>query len=317
MRGQCLARMRAQLLPPIMTKSLLKTSLLGLSVCSAAAMADPQTLFPNPGPYTQDYATAWFTEDLGAGNKLFQYAVINLGTVAYQERTTQTGPNSWQRDWRTDTPMMRTYEAPIMSEFALNAIQPGSIFQPEGWSYRFIDLSQEPGAWVNTTGDARFDKPYRLLQWYVDSANASNAIEHIANHAIHPSEWLTRTSLSEAMADPQAQAKFGGTQCGLMLWNEGCAGLGFGFQAQAGKMLGPDQTAWTLITRMGSDSIIVNPLPPQIGDPDLPVGHNGLSFGGGVVTIAPTAAVPEPASYALALSGLALLAGLARKRRQG
>lgn len=297
-----------------MKTSFLKTAVLGLSVCGGAALANPAELFPNPGAYTQDYATAWFTEDLSATTKLFQYAVINLGTEAFQEQWSQTGPNSWKRDWRSDMPMLRTYEAPILTPFALSAIKQDTIFQPDGWSYRFIDPSQQPGAWVNTTGDATFDSPYRILQWYVNTDGVADPAEHMANSAIAPTTWLNRDSLIENMANPDASAKFGGTQCGLLLWNEGCAGLGFGFEAEAGKMLGPDQAAWTLVTRMGTDNIIINPLPPQIGDPDLPVGRNGLSFGGGIAMVAPTAAVPEPGTYALMLSGLALLAGLARRR---
>ncbi len=56
----------------------------------------------------------------------------------------------------------------------------------------------------------------------------------MADSAIAPTTWSRRDSLIENMANPDASAKFGGTSCGLLLWNEGCAGLGFGFEAEPG-----------------------------------------------------------------------------------
>ncbi len=291
--------------------------------CLSSARAQP---FPNPGTYTQDYATAWFTEDIGADAKRFQYAVINLGTEAYQEQWTRvvppTGPAYDLQEWRSDTPMISSYEVPILTPFALGAIRQDTIFAPEGWSWRLIDPSVTPGAWTNTTGDALFDNPYRLLQWYVDLSNiprwtADESDESaIARTAIEPSTWLDRQRLIEYMADPAADAKFGGTGCGLLLWNEGCAGKGFGFEAVAGKVLGPDEVDWILVTRTGMN-IVVDNQPPQIGDPDLPVGRNGLSFGGGLAVIAPTAAVPETSAVAMLLAGLASLAVVAWTRSRG
>lgn len=300
------------------TSSALATMIATVVVVGNAQAQAAHPHFPHPGPYTQDYATAWFTEDIDSSTKLFQYAVINLGTVGYQDATVQIGPGTSEHHWRTDTPMLSSYEIPILTPFALNSIKQDTIFAPEGWSWRLIDPSQTPGAWTNTTGDARFDNPYRLLQWYADPYSVawqphdtySGLIEQ---HAIAPTTWLDRSSLAEAMGNPDAHAKFGGTGCGLMLWNEGCAGKGFGFEAEAGKVLGPDEVDWILVTRTGSD-LIVETRPPQIGDPDLPVGRNGLSFQGGLALIAPTAAVPEPTSTALLLAGL-LMFGMRHRRR--
>lgn len=289
------------------------------SACFTQAQA--QT-FPNPGPYTQDYATAWFTEDIDNGAKLFQYAVINLGTAARQEQTTrveQPGePVRHITEWRSDTPMITSYEIPILTQAAWNTIRQDTIFAPDGWSWHLIDPSTTPGAWNNTTGDDRFDSPYRLLQWYVDTSLAprwpDETIElFIENTAINPVEWLDRDLLAENMVNPEADAKFGGTECGLLLWNEGCAGKGFGFEAEAGKVLGPDEVDWILVTRTGTDIFMENQL-PQIGDPDLPVGSNGLSFNGGLALVAPVTAVPEASSWMLMLGGLGILAALRRRK---
>jgi hypothetical protein len=279
--------------------------------------------FPNPGEYTQDYATAWFTEDINGTTKRFQYAVINLGTEALQERWTRVeqpdGPAINLREWRTDTPMISTYEVPILSQFALDAIRQDTIFAPDGWSWRLIDPLTTPGAWNNTTGDARFDSPFRLLQWYAEPSLASwRGIDEpdesvMARIAIAPTTWLNRDSLLENMTNPDADAKFGGTECGLLLWNEGCAGKGFGFEAVAGAILGPDEVDWILVTRMGTDFFLES-RPPQLGDPDLPEGRNGLSFNGGLALIAPTAPVPEPATGLLMLSGLSAIWWMRRRR---
>jgi hypothetical protein len=293
----------------------------GLCLSTAQAQTFP---FPNPGPYTQDYATAWFTEDLSGGAKLFQYAVINLGTAAYQEQWTRVEPPSGPaynlQEWRSDTPMITSYEVPILTPFALGAIRQDTIFAPEGWSWRLIDPSTTPGAWTNTTGDALFDNPYRLLQWYVDPDKITRWMPDetdesaIARTAIDTSSWLNRDTLIEYMADPSADAKFGGTECGVLLWNEGCAGKGFGFEAVAGKVLGPDEVDWILVTRTGTNIFVENQA-PQIGDPDLPVGRNGLSFNGGLAVVAPTAAVPEPSTWAMLLAGLALMSTVSTRRR--
>lgn len=296
------------------------TRMLACMALTCVTSAHAQTAaFPNPGPYTQDYATAWFTEDIDSTTKLFQYAVINLGTAATQERWTRVesdGPAVNVREWRNDTPMISSYEVPILTPYALSAIRQDTIFMPDGWSWRLIDPTTTPGAWNNTTGDARFDNPYRLLQWYaVGSADEEIAGAVMAQTAIEPVGWLTRESLIEYMADPGADPKFGGTDCGLSLWNEGCAGKGFGFEAVAGTILGPDEVDWLLVTRMGTDWFVES-RPPQIGDPDLPVGRNGLSFGGGLALVAPTAPVPEPGTWLLLVSGLVALGALRGRQRR-
>lgn len=282
------------------------------------AQAQAQT-FPNPGPYTQDYATVWFTEDLGGQTKLFQYAVINLGTAAWQDQSTRVeqpdGPALNIYEWRSDTPMITSYEIPILTQAAWNTVRQETIFAPEGWSWRLIDPSTTPGAWNNTTGDDRFDSPYRLLQWYVDPSlgSQSDAASFIESTAISPSDWFNRDNLIVYMADEDADAKFGGTECGLLLWNEGCGGKGFGFEAEAGKVLGPDEVDWILVTREGTNIWVEGQL-PQIGDPDLPVGNNGLSFNGGLALVAPLAAVPEASSWMLMLGGLGILSMFRRRK---
>lgn len=280
---------------------------------AAVAVTEP---FPNAGPYTQEYTTVWFTEDISATTKLFQYAVINLGTAALQESYTDLGgnPQVIRHDWRTDTPFIKTYEVPILSAYAYGAIKQDTIQSPQGWSYRFIDTAANPSSWTNTTGDSRFDNPYRVMQWYVDDSLApgGDLISHMEQSGIRPQgEWLTRDQLTDYMTQEYSYPGYGGSECGLSLWHEACYGKGFSFEAEAGKVLGPDQTSWSLVTRTGGENIVIQPLPPRIGDPDLPVGSNGLSFNGGIAMVA-AAPVPEPGSYALMLAGLLGLAALRR-----
>lgn len=291
--------------------------------CAGLTSAQAQA-FPNPGDYTQDYATAWFTEDIDSDTKRFQYAVINLGRSSFQEKFTpveqEDGPAINLYEFRSDTPMITTYEIPLLTEFSWNAIRQDSIFSPNGWSWRLIDPSTTPGAWTNATGDALFDSPYRLLQWYVDPSmiermnDDETDEEAIARTAIDPTNWLSRDQLIDAMATPEDySARFGGAECGLSLWNEACAGKGFGFEATAGKVLGPDEVDWILVTRIGSE-LTAQSTRPQLGDPDLPVGNNGLSFNGGNALVGPAATnngngngngtVPEPSSGLLVLGCL-------------
>lgn len=306
---------------PIFSRTLLAT-LAAVAASQAHAVTAVTEPFPNAGPYTQDYATVWFTEDLSATTKLFQYAVINLGKAAEQRREIDLGgdPQVRRIDWRTDTPFIKTYEVPILSAYAYGAIKQDTIQSPQGWSYRFIDTAANPSSWTNTTGDSRFDNPYRVMQWYVDDSlvRDGDLISHMEQSGIRPQgESLSRTSLAEYMSDPEhSHAGYGGAECGLTLWREACYGKGFSFEAEAGKLLGPDQTAWSLVTRTGGENIVIQPLPPRIGDPDLPVGSNGLSFNGGIAMVA-AALVPEPGSYALLLAGLLALAAVGRRKTQG
>lgn len=302
----------------IQSKTLL-VALLALGAAQAQATM-PAPAFPNPGSYTQDYATLWFTEDVSATTKLFQYAVINLGTEAYQERTVDLGgdPQVLRTDWRRDSPYIKTYDVPIISAFAYGAIKQDTIQSPDGWSYRFIDTNANPGSWTNGTGDHRFDNPYRVMQWYVDDSKAQDGdlVSHMEYSGIRPEGgWLTRENLTEYVADAaNNHLGYGGGGCGLTIWREACYGKGFSFEAVAGKSLGPDQTSWSLVTRMGSFDTVIHPLPPRLGDPDLPVGNHGLSFGGGIATIA-AAPVPEPETFAMLLAGLGLVGVFARKRK--
>lgn len=306
--------------------SIKSKTLLAAIVALGTVQAQAQA-FPTPGSYTQDYATVWFTEDVSATTKLFQYAVINLGTEAYQERTIDLGgdPRVTHTDWRRDTPYIKTYEVPIISAFAYNAIKQDTIQSPDGWSYRFIDTNANPGSWTNGTGDHRFDNPYRVMQWYVDDSKALDIdlVTHMENSGIRPDGgWVTRENLTEYVADAaNNRLHYGGGydgyggNCGLIIWDEACLGKGFSFEAVAGKSLGPDQTSWSLVTRMGGFDTVEHPLPPRLGDPDLPVGNHGLSYGGGIATIA-AAPVPEPETFAMLLAGLGILGAVARRKNR-
>lgn len=301
--------------------SLFTRSLLAALVFVPFYQAHAEVAFPNAGPYTQDYATVWFTEDVSANTKLFQYAVINLGSAAtqYQSIELPGNPPTIHEDFRTDTPYIKTYEVPILTAYAYNSIKQETIQSPWGWSYRFIDVATNPEAWTNASATPGFDNPYKVLQWYVDDSQAQDGdlVSHMESVGIHSNDWMTRADLTAALAavgDESSNAQYGGTECGLNLWHEACVGKGFSFEAEAGKVLGPDQTAWSLVTRMWGQDTVMWPAPPRIGDPDLPVGSNGVSFGGGIALVAPTPAVPEPETYAMFAIGLGLMGFAARRK---
>lgn len=282
----------------------------------AFALAGALAIGGNAFAYTQDYVTYWETSsDPGGGGRLwFDYVVFNTGTGDYSWTPMPDG----REHVYNEIPTITSYLVPILTPAALGAIDTATIYQPAGWSYRFVDATADN--WTNASGMAVFDHPYKLLEWYVP--NPGEAPEDWSywdpRYGIGPSGFPSREDVSNWMGlapdgdpiridhawltDPDTGASYWNTD--VFIHSE-MIPPAFGFMSYTGKLLGPDETAWTLVTQ---DYIL--PLRPRTGDPDLPLLSNGIGTGG----IPVPAPVPEPETYAMMMAGLGLM--LARVRRR-
>jgi len=295
-----------------------KTSCIIAALMAGMALAQPAFA------YTQDYVTYWETENVGGGRAWYNFLVANTGSADYSSNTTTVpdgrGGFISTTNVHNEIPLITTYTLPILTAASWATVNQSTIYQPDGWAWRLADPT--PANWKNTTGNTKFDHPYKVLEWYVTDKNAP---------ADHVYDWNYRYGLAPQFSRDEVQnwasqspdndpVEFfhgeyldenGNTawRGEAIIWHE-AVGPAFGFLAYSGKTLSPDQTGWDLAVQDYSYTTTWTPLPPRIGDPDDPLKSSGV----GAIAL-PTAPVPEPESYALFLAGLGMMAFIARRRR--
>lgn len=268
----------------------------------------------NAFAYSQSYLTYWETENLGNGNAWYNFVVANTGTADYSSVPTGTG----QAQVHNEIPVITSYVLPILSAAAWNTVNQGTIYQPDGWSWRLVDANSQN--WINSTGNSLFDNPYKVLEWYVkDTAAPSDwSYDWSYRHGLAPLfgqsdvlGWLADSPDDDPVDffHDEETDQDGNTTWSTRgyLWHEALAPA-FGFLAYSGKTLSPDQTGWELVIQ----DYIYTPLPPRIGDPDDPLKSSGV----GAVAL-PTApmSVPEPETLPMALAALGLMTLVARRHK--
>lgn len=293
--------------------------------CIFAALTASMALAQPAFAYTQDYVTYWETENVGGGRAWYNFLVANTGASDYSSNTTTVpdgrGGFISTTHVHNEIPLITSYTIPILTSASWATVNQSTIYQPEGWAWRLVDPT--PSNWNNTTGDTKFDNPYKVLEWYVTdkSAPADHYYEWNYRYGLAPQfsrdevlAWASESPDNDPVEfyhgeylDENGDLVWRG---GASIWHE-AIGPAFGFMAYSGKTLSPDQTGWDLAVQDYSYTTTWTPLPPRIGDPDDPLKSSGV----GSIAL-PVAAVPEPESYALFLAGLGMMACIARRRRR-
>lgn len=273
--------------------------------------------------YEQDYLTYWETEAGPAGKTWYNYVVANTGRADYSSTTTVISvgpPRIEETHVHNEIPIITRYAIPVLSAPAWSTVDQKSIYQPNGWAWQLVDAT--PANWTNTTGNPLFDHPYKVLEWYVVDKAAPDWWDYNwqYDHGLGPAYTRDEVNYWASLSPDDDPVRFwhwdfvdgdGNTawESGGSIWSEVTAPA-FGFLAYSGKTLSPDQTGWDLAIQDYRYTTIWTPLPPRIGDPDVPLKGSGV----GALAL-PTAPVPEPETYAMFLTGLGLLGAVARRRR--